>query len=284
MGYHRAGVLPQSELCTTLISSLLALESSGHSFHGLYAHAGHSYSSTNSSTALNLLNQELSALLQVSKSIPVKPLVLSVGATPTSTSIRNLLVPETGDAGKEIAALKATISAIAAQGCSIEIHAGVYPVLDIQQLATHSLPDSLINWSSLALTILVEVASLYPGRGANGTSEALIAAGTLALGREPCKAYSGWGILSPWNRAGAEMPSKGPEEYKGWMVGGVSQEHGILKWSGEVGEQERESGEVGQKVRVWPNHACVAGSGFGWYLVVDGGDEVVDVWPRWRGW
>ncbi len=36
-----------------------------------------------------------------------------------------------------------------------------------------------------------------------------------------------------------------------------------------------------------PNHACVAGAGFGWYLVVDsdqGGDEIVDVWVRWRGW
>jgi len=42
--------------------------------------------------------------------------------------------------------------------------------------------------------------------------------------------------------------------------------------------------EVGQKVRIWPNHACISGAGFGWYLVVDGGDEIVDVWPRWRGW
>ena len=47
--------------------------------------------------------------------------------------------------------------------------------------------------------------------------------------------------------------------------------------------------EVGQKVRVWPNHACIAGAMFGWYLVVDSRlvgreDEVVDVWVRWRGW
>jgi len=36
------------------------------------------------------------------------------------------------------------------------------------------------------------------------------------------------------------------------------------------------------------NSACVAGSMFGWYLVVDPavdeGNTIVDVWVRWRGW
>ena len=27
---------------------------------------------------------------------------------------------------------------------------------------------------------------------------------------------------------------------------------------------------VGEKVMIWPNHACIAGLGFGWYFVVDG--------------
>ncbi len=47
--------------------------------------------------------------------------------------------------------------------------------------------------------------------------------------------------------------------------------------------------EVGQKVRIWPNHSCITGAGYDWYLIVDSTlegkeDEVVDVWPRWRGW
>ena len=66
-------------------------------------------------------------------------------------------------------------------------------------------------------------------------------------------------------------------------MGGVSQEHGVLKWVGE-GRGGGGEVEVGGRVRVWPNHACIAGTGFGWYLVVDGGDVVVDVWVRWRGW
>jgi D-serine deaminase-like pyridoxal phosphate-dependent protein len=42
-------------------------------------------------------------------------------------------------------------------------------------------------------------------------------------------------------------------------------------------------------VKIWPNHACIAGAGYGWYLVVDSEregneDEIVDVWVRCRGW
>ncbi len=140
----------------------------------------------------------------------------------------------------------------------------------------------------MALTIVSEIASLYPSRGANWTTEALLASGSLALGREPCKSYSGYGIISPWNRPDAREPKEGPEEYTGWYVGKVSQEHAVLVWGGRPEEEQKL--EVGQKVRVWPNHACVAGAGFGWYLIVDGRregnlkDEIIDVWPRWRGW
>lgn len=193
-------------------------------------------------------------------------------------------------------------------GCHLEIHAGVYPTLDIQQLATNALPTSgpraMLSWSDLALTILAEIASFYPARGPNGSPEALIGAGSIALGREPCKAYSGWGIVSPWNRPGISQPETGPESYTGWAVRRVSQEHGVLGWIGEWSSLKSESGsggldelsdgtkegmKIGERIRLWPNHACIAGVGFGWYFIVDSSregkeDEVVDVWPRWRGW
>jgi D-serine ammonia-lyase len=301
MGARRAGVAPQTEACSSLLSSLLSFESAGKAhLLGLYAHAGQSYYGSRRSTALDLLRQEFEALLVTASAVhsvtPSKHLILSVGATPTTTSIRNLLIDhEDSDAtptveGKAISALRATIAAIREQKCAIEVHAGVYPTLDIQQLSTHALPTegphAILTWNDLALTIVAEVASVYPSRGKNGTPEALLGSGTLALGREPCKAYEGWGILTPWNRPGVGMPSAGPENHVGWHVGRISQEHGILVWSGEGNPEEL---SVGQKVRVWPNHACVAGAGFGWYLIVDETkvgreDEIIDVWPRWRGW
>jgi len=147
-----------------------------------------------------------------------------------------------------------------------------------------------VTLDDIALTIIVEVASLYPKRGANSTTEALIAAGTLALGREPCKAYPGWGILTPWNCPGTETPAS-PEAQSGWIVGRISQEHGILTYHNSRKVMSPVNGEsvgddlyIGQKIRLWPNHACVAGASFGWYLIVDGSDEIIDVWVRWRGW
>ncbi len=306
MGGHRAGVTPQTTTCSNLIASLINLESRGIAkLLGLYSHAGQSYSSSNRTDALDFLRQEFEALLvtavEVHDSAPGKALVLSVGATPTTTSVRNLLSDDPNpsvEEGQAIAALRATISLIREQKFTIEIHAGVYPTLDVQQLATHALPTegehAMLTWSDLAFTIVAEVASLYPGRGTNGSPEALVGCGIIALGREPCKAYSGWGIVSPWNRPGARMPILGPEKYVGWQVGRLSQEHGILIWSeGEavdgIDVVDSEKLDIGQKVRVWPNHACIAGAGFGWYLIVDGSregseDEIIDVWPRWRGW
>ncbi|TAQ88109.1 hypothetical protein B7494_g3567 [Chlorociboria aeruginascens] len=296
MGGHRAGVTPQTEAASKLITSVLELDTKGIAIlYGLYSHAGQSYSSSNRATALDFLRQEFESLLVVADTMlsisPSKIVILSVGATPTTTSIRNLLISyeNAPEDAKAIAALKGTIETLRSMNCSLEIHAGVYPTLDVQQLATHALPtegpDAMLTWDDVAITILAEVASLYPGRGEEGKGEVLIGAGSLALGREPCKAYPGWGVLSPWNR-GTEMQRKGPEEIQGWVVGRISQEHGILTWSGEGKEEEL---HIGQKIRVWPNHACIAGVGYGWYLLVDSSregkeDEIVDVWPRWRGW
>jgi D-serine deaminase-like pyridoxal phosphate-dependent protein len=160
----------------------------------------------------------------------------------------------------------------------------------------------MLGWNNLAFTVLAEISSFYPGRGPGGSPEVLVGAGCIALGREPCKAYEGWGIVSPWNRPGEEMPMVGPKGYKGWIVQRVSQEHGVLGWMGEwedeasgegegddVSDGAKEGMKIGERIRIWPNHACIAGVSFGWYYIVDGNregkeDEIIDVWPRWRGW
>ncbi|RDL33287.1 uncharacterized protein BP5553_08726 [Venustampulla echinocandica] len=299
MGSHRAGVVPQTDACYQLIASVVALETAGTCrLLGLYSHAGHSYGGNSRAAAVDLLRQEFEALLVTTEAVhsvlPLRPLILSVGATPTTTSVRNLLIPDLNaptDEQTAIAALRSTIAMVRERKCDIEAHAGVYPVLDCQQLATHALPtqgpNALLTWNDLAFTILSEIASIYPGRGKDGSPEVLVGSGSLALGREPCKAYDGWGILSPWNRKGVQMPSEDLEKHAGWKVGKISQEHGILGWGGKP--DEADLFEIGQKVKIWPNHACISGAGFDWYLVVDGSrkgkeDEIIDVWPRWRGW
>ena len=210
--------------------------------------------------------------------------VLSVGATPSVTSIYNMQdqTVQASRLDEQITNLKACIARVQ-RFHELELHAGVYPFLDLQQLATHAGPSAMgmeRSTADLALTILAEVASLYPHRE---EPEALLAAGSLALGREPCKSYSGWGKVAPWNTIEADT-----ENGSGWMLGRVSQEHGILTRDEDAKSQVEL--HVGQKVRIWPNHACIAGAGYGWYLIVDSslpadqGETIVDVWTRCRGW
>jgi D-serine deaminase-like pyridoxal phosphate-dependent protein len=303
-GGSRSGVPPDFLPFQSLVSKLDELADQGIcSIKGLYAHAGHSYAGTTSAAALQMLNTELLTLLRAvqgtqsadfSDSMPSfapKPRnwTLSVGATPTVTSARlamdaSSLNPE--DHGT-YTAFRHTCDAITALGCTIELHAGVYTTLDLQQLATHALPAPHLTFANLGLTILTEVASLYTHRA---QPEALVAAGSIALGREPCPAYPGWGIVTPWNRSGESLPTDVDlSKYEGWIVGKVSQEHGILRYTGEAAGtsedgKKLEGLEIGQRVRIWPNHACIAGTGFEYYLVVDGGDEIVDVWARCSGW
>jgi D-serine ammonia-lyase len=202
MGDHRAGVIPGSIMCDTLIEELLASEKRGDCiFHGLYCHSGHSYETRSNWKALDYLHQEFAALAKVAARVREKSaehdLTLSVGATPTVSSLQH---PDLQQAAPDLMRL---ISELKSQGYSFEIHAGVYPTLDLQQLATHARDDRFMTADDIAITILAEVVSLYPGRGPSGTTEALVHAGTLALGREPVQDkgvtpgndYKSWGIV-----------------------------------------------------------------------------------------
>lgn len=67
------------------------------------------------------------------------------------------------------------------------------------------------------------------------------------------------------------------------VVSGVSQEHGII--AGRSGSTTHgQQPNVGDMVRILPNHACATGAMHARYHVVDGGTKVVDVWPRVNGW
>ena len=224
--------------------------------------------------------------------------VLSVGATPTATSVENINHSNL----KLLDKAQRLIDSVRSDFV-IELHAGVYPILDMQQLATHASPsaapgrptgpDAKITTADLALTILTEVTSTYDERcnsSGGHVPEALIAVGTLALGHDVAKSYSGWGIVSDWGMEFAYGGKQNVEGRSGWQVGRISQEHGVLTKDEMLYNLSMASLTVGQKVRIWPNHACIAGAGHGWYLVVDSSlpeerrDEIVDVWIRCRGW
>ncbi|XXH03049.1 hypothetical protein Hte_009439 [Hypoxylon texense] len=325
VGSNRAGVIPNTPACAALVDALLASEGRGESaLLGLYCHAGHSYATRRDWEAMGILSAEFAGLKQVAVLVrekrpaaSSKPLVLSVGATPTATTIQHpdLATPDdsnstgvdesSGPTGPDLltavptSQLKNLMRGLKADGFVLEVHAGVYPTLDIQQLAAHARDATYLSASRIGISVLADVASVYDSRGPGGSTEALVNAGSLALGREPCedrgeqpgRHYAAWGVVMPWGSNGLDAaPAPGPEfpaVHAGWEVAKISQEHGVLRWAGEAADEVPL--RVGQRVRIWPNHSCITGAGHGWYLVVDSRnkgreDEIVDVWPRWNGW
>ncbi|KAL7275472.1 hypothetical protein RUND412_001579 [Rhizina undulata] len=283
MGTHRAGVPVGTSCLTKILSAVLEAEKTGKVLlKGFYCHAGHSYSVSDVYGALELLQNEINAAVNAADFSEItknseRKLTLSVGATPTARAADAL-----SQARLEGKAEEGLSRILENQQYEIELHAGVYTLLDLQQLSTHVQAESSI--SDVGLNILSEVVSIYPNRGKNGTVEALISAGSIALGREPGRDWEGWGVVL--NESGHES---------GWIVGRISQEHGILTRDEKISSEATMEVRVGQKVRIVPQHACIAGVSYGWYYIVDsekdriegvkeGEEKVRDVWARWRGW
>lgn len=134
-------------------------------------------------------------------------------------------------------------------------------MLDLQQQHT-----SLIEAPQIAQRVRATVVSYYPGRGADGTDEAVIDAGAIAFSKDT-------------------GPSGGFGDLVGssWRVGRVSQEHGIL-----TRRDKEEPLQLGQKVDVVGQHACLIAAAYPWYYVVDpsvgDGKTIADVWVPWKGW
>ncbi|KAF2838532.1 hypothetical protein M501DRAFT_1011345 [Patellaria atrata CBS 101060] len=257
-GYHRAGIPNGSP----------ALEI-------FYSHDGHSYAGNNPDDANDGLLAELLVLKDVVEMAYACGLegrfTLSVGATPTATAAHNL-VASNSETARTLMGFLHRVKAY----CDVELHAGVYPVLDLQQLATGVRPFPQISTSNIGFSILAEIASIYNRE----RPEALIAAGSLALSREPCKSYAGWGIVSPWRDKPDKWSAKKVEVF----------DPEIINWDGPL--EKLQPLIVGEKLLIWPNYACIVGAHFGWYLVIDSDDTtgnangyvIKDVWVRWRGW
>lgn len=298
-GYGRAGLSPISSQFNNLLNAMHKMEQETQGsiqFRGFYSHMGRSYGSDSTSEVLDYLAKEIEQCEIAAESAselwkdPGRRFLITVGATPTTTSAQNLTGPETSSPAEK--RVKNLIQQVQ-KAYDVELHAGAYVTLDLQQLAAHARPRSNnLSFDDLALTVLAEVASIYSHRE---KPEALVACGSLSMGREPCKSYPGWGVITPWLHSRDNLGTEentgwyDPDgDRTGWIITRVSQEHGILGWEGPIDRMRRL--RVGEKVRIWPNHCCICAAGFSYFLVVDSTlegiekDRVIDVWLSWRGW
>lgn len=282
-GYHRAGLGPSSPEMKELVEQVAHAEQEGHlRLLGFYSHNSLSYGGNSPDDAMDMLKKEIDVCREASQHFKTKresALIVSVGASPTALSLQNLL-PSISSSTSSATALRDTLE-LTKSNLELEIHAGVYPIFDIQQVAASSRHLPFDPHDLIAVSVLAEVCSIYPRR--TEQPEALISAGALALAREPCKDYSGWAVVSPWNMPDEYQISKGDRI----IVSRISQEHGILAFE-DVKPGRQLPLQYGHKLRLWPNHACITLAMFGWYLIVDSStqtpDKIIDVWTRWRGW
>lgn len=292
-GYHRAGLPPHALNKSQLLQKLVNWQAEGTiSFKGLYSHSSLSYNNSTSTEAIESLLVEINGCLDAVRQHSADlcasgPLILSVGASP-QVSVIQTLAKENTPAGAKLVETIERIQAEKYDGISIrlELHAGVYSVLDMQQLSTRSSDIRDNHHDQCALTVLAEVISVY-NDGERSKPEVLVAAGTLALGREPCQSYAGWGVVAFDQGAGF------PERQHRLVVERISQEHSILSWEHSTLSLPETAPEiplsVGDTVHIVPNHACVTGAMYEQYFVVDSSStsssrRIIGVWKRARGW
>lgn len=285
-GYHRAGLPPISLNKNGLLEKLAEAEEAGHAkLLGLYSHSSLSYGATNAEEAMNYLIGEIQGCkVALNRWLPLLPkdrdLIISVGATPQAMSSHNLVQGASSPEAEQLRDLLRQPCAEQSEAkVKIELHAGNYPVLDMQQVSTHARNGAGGLEEEIAFSVVAEVCSVY-NDGEREKPEALVAAGTLALGREPCASYPGWGVLSNWRQSGdAESGASR------LIVERISQEHSIISWAQDA--QNSIPLRVGQFVKIYPNHSCVTGAFYGFYFVIDSAlddaSRVVDIWVRGRG-
>lgn len=259
MGTNRAGLVNDTEDLGKTLTKLTNGDddvASHTEIYGFYCHAGHSYASDSETKAkLFLLQEIIHANKAAEKARELDPtltnLQISVGATPTAHASEMLSKDELKqELGGELAG-------------NLELHAGNYPFCDLQQVAT-----GCVSHEDVACKVMAEVVSTYKSRGTKPPGEQLINAGVIAMARE----------FGPLPGHGRVISPKG---YENWIIGRLSQEHGIL-----VPLDEKETTEfipIGTKVGVYPQHSCITAASYPWYYVTSG-DIVVDIWVPWRGW
>jgi D-serine deaminase-like pyridoxal phosphate-dependent protein len=228
-----------------LIEIALVLSDAAVVFEGVATHAGQSYGANSVA--------EVEAIAEIERR----------AVTEAADRIRAAGVAVRGvSAGSSPTAAHARL----AEGLS-EWRAGVYMAGDLYQVAlgAQSMDD-------LAVSVLASVISANPTRG-----HVIVDAGGIALSKDRSTARrpdfdAGYGRVADLD---------GAFSLGALIVAGVHQEHGEIQGPEPLPFDRL---GVGARVRILPNHVCMTAAAHDQYLVVDGGREVVAIWPRQNGW
>jgi D-serine ammonia-lyase len=133
-GYHRAGVPPTEDDLSALVKKTVELESQDlGKIHGVYTHSGHSYNGESPESGMEYLVDEIKGAIEGAKIVrnlmlpeADRRLVVSMGASPSSTSIQNLFGSSSIKDSHNAQIIRKSIQESFDERLSLELHAGVY--------------------------------------------------------------------------------------------------------------------------------------------------------------
>jgi D-serine deaminase-like pyridoxal phosphate-dependent protein len=129
------------------------------------------------------------------------------------------------------------------------------------EIFTHAIED-------IAVTVLTSVIGRRTGK-------LLVDAGGLALSKD----RSTDAVARDYG-FGLALDRMGERTLGEAIVRRAYQEHGVV----ELDSAHPVELPIGGRLRIAPNHTCMTAAAHDRYYVVDGGEEVVAIWPRVNGW
>jgi D-serine deaminase-like pyridoxal phosphate-dependent protein len=245
-GGERAGVLPASPELDAIGK---ILDEAG-MLAGVLAHAGHSYGAESLSEIEEIAEDERAGVVAAAERLRAqgrKVAIVSVGSTPTALYAKHL----TG---------------------VTEMRPGNFVFFDLFQTGLGS-----CEIGDVAVGVLTTITSHRTAR-----KQILLDAGALALSKDTGANRhmdgAGYGLLRPANGA---LPAKP------LAVLDVHQEHGIASFASGldiVDPFPYADYPVGGRLVALPNHVCMTAAMYDRYHVVDGSDDIVEIWDRVNGW
>lgn len=220
------------------------LASSSHvEFRGLLTHAGQSYACRTREDRLRVAVEERDAVVGFARRLRDD----------------GLAVPEVSVGSTPTMTVAEDLTGVT------EIRPGNYAFFDLFQSALGSCADT-----DIAFSVLTTVISVLPEE-----RRFVVDAGALALSLDPGPCHV---VTRPGH--GRVRSEDGSRDFPGLRVEKLSQEHGVVR----VGERaDVPALRVGTRLRILPNHSCLAAACFTHHHAVRGA-EVVATWQRVQGW
>lgn len=220
-------------------------ESEGTELRGVMTHAGESYNCDSVEAIYRMSEQERAAVVTAAERLRAAGLPCPI-VSAGSTPTAMFCRDRTG---------------------LTEVRAGVYMFEDLFQANL-----GVCEIQDIALAVVCSVIGHQPKKNLLITD-----AGAIALSRDHSTANQkkdfGYGLVCSLVDC---------EPIDDLYVKGANQEHGMV--TSPSGSIDFSRFPIGSRLRILPNHACLTAAAHSDYHVVDGSDEVIDIWGRTCGW